>query len=497
MENINNRKTEYVFLFAVFCLASFLFFSNLGNHYLWQDEAETALVGKTIMEHGIPLGFDGKNFFSQAEMEDLTEKYVWKWHTWFQYYVTAASFSIFGINNFSARFPFVLFGIASVILVYFFTLSLFRDRRTAKIATVLLLVSVPFLVASRQCRYYAPAAFFTLFSLYCYLNIIENKKYAKTLFVLSSILLFHTAFPYCIILLVTVSIHSLLWHREKLASILIISAAVFLINLPWLIWTSDIQYSKREGIVRFVKYASTFISQTGKYIFSPLLFLVPLIVGAVTWKKSKRFFSEDQNMWRSLFLLIFYVFGTIGVFFLKSPFPFFRYLVPLIPIFCIITSLIVVSVAKLHIALAVGVFVFLIAISPFTDFLYEITHNYDGPVEGIAKYLNANGSDNHVVAITCGDLPLKFYTNMKVIGALSGEDYSAADDADWLIIRKYSCTRKGYRFATYLARLVNLGNYQKIVIDYPDIAYENREGPRFHKFRTVKNEDRVTIYRKK
>ena len=43
---------------------------------------------------------------------------------------------------------------------------------------------------------------------------------------------------------------------------------------------------------------------------------------------------------------------------------------------------------------------------------------------------------------------------------------------------------------------LSLKDYERIVIDYPDIPWENSEDPRNHHFRTVNKEQRVVIYRK-
>jgi len=494
-KHFTDKQSEYLFLFIILCCASFLFLMNLNNHYLWQDEAETALVGKTILKHGIPLGYDGKNFFSQVEGKDHDENYVWKFHPWFQNYLVAASFKIFGINTFSARLPFAMFGIATVLLIYFFSKSLWKDRRTAVIATILLLLSVPFLILSRQCRYYAPATFFALFGLYSYLNIIDRKKYAGLMFVLSSILLFHTLFPFCLNLLATVSVHSLLWHRNRARTVLLLCFGIIIINAPWIIWISDIKYGGRNSISQVLLFAILFLLQIGKYIFSPIILSVPLLVGVLNWRKSKKFFSKDKVMWKNLSLLLLFIMFNLLSFTLKSPFPLFRYLAPLIPIFCLMSALILESAMKLHLALGIGILSILILTSPIYDYFYEITHDYEGPIEGIVKYLNENGSKNDVVAITYGDLPLKFYTNMRIIGGLTGEDLSPAKEADWIIIRKHIIGTKDLRVRKYLIRNVSWNNYQRIIIDYPDIAFENRENPN-HKYRTVINENRVVIYRK-
>ena len=66
---------------------------------------------------------------------------------------------------------------------------------------------------------------------------------------------------------------------------------------------------------------------------------------------------------------------------------------------------------------------------------------------------------------------------------------------DWIINRKYV----NYRIRPLKDAIDKYpkGNYRRIVIDYPDIPFENRENPEKRLFRTVLNEDKVIIYQKK
>ena len=108
----------------------------------------------------------------------------------------------------------------------------------------------------------------------------------------------------------------------------------------------------------------------------------------------------------------------------------------------------------------------------------------------LAKYLKKNAESDDVVLITYGDLPLKFYTELKVIGGRSGEDVSPAKMADWIILRKYWPAWRVDNLIPHLPRR----NYERIVINYPDTQWENRESLAWHHFRTVDNEDRVVMY---
>ena len=102
---------ERIFLGCIIVLACFLLLANLGNHYLWQDEAQTAVIARTVMARGMPYGTDGVNYFSQELGAEYGRNYIWKWHTWLPFYLLAGFFKVFGESNFTARLPFALFGI--------------------------------------------------------------------------------------------------------------------------------------------------------------------------------------------------------------------------------------------------------------------------------------------------------------------------------------------------------------------------------------------------
>ena len=499
----NSQRAEYLFLLLTLCAALFLFLCNLGNQYLWQDEAQTALVSKTILTGGLPRGYDGKNFFSQELEAEYGKNYIWKWHTWLPFYIVAGFFGVLGVNTFVARLPFALFGIASVFLTYYFCRAMWQSRKIAATAALLLLICVPFLILSRQCRYYSLTAFFSLWGLHAYIGLLDRKKYTYTAFILSSVLLFHTHYIYCVTLLATVVLHALLFHRNRLRTILLLAGVVVLVNVPWIVWLSGMKYGQRHGAIlvlkadRLLMVVRVYLSLIGRYIFPFWLLLIVPFVAFVSRVRTGSFFSHDREFWQKLSLLFFFVFFNLVAMTLvvAGSWPFLRYLMPLIPVLTIMVALLVVAAARAHLVIAIGIVAVLIFTGSLKDFLYEITHDYDGPVEGIARYLNEHGSEDDIVLITYGDMPLKFYTNMRIVGGLTGEDLATAADPEWIIYRKNLCSPYAMRIREYI-RGISRDKYEKIVIDYPDIPHENREEPAEHHFRTVVDEDRVVIHRK-
>lgn len=501
MVHVENVNKEYVFVFAVLLVVSFLLLSNLGNQYLWDDEAQTALISKTILDHGVPLGYDGKNFFSQELGREYGQGYIWKWHTWLSFYVLAAFFKLFGISTFTARLPFALFGIGTVLLTYYFARTLLKSGRTAAIATVLLVFSVPYLLLARQCRFYSLAAFFSLLSLYAYLLIIAEKRYASTTFFISTALLFHTHYFYFGALILTCLAHAWIFHRDKTRTLLRLTSLLILFNMPWILWFSNMNYGYALtwlNPAKIMYMTGTFTAHIFQYLFPPAILLIALLSAAIVWLRAKQLnLNKNAETWGNIALLIFFFVSVLVLLIFLAPGPFFRYLTPLIPVAAILTALILSPLFRTNLLLGVIAAALIILQGPILNYIYEITHDYDGPIEGIVKYLNRHGKDTDTVAITYGDLPLKFYTKMRVIGGLTGEDLSSAKYADWVIIRKDVNCPVDFEVKKYLLETIPWNHYQKFRIDYPDILFENREELSLHKFITVKNENSVIIYHKR
>ena len=105
---------EQLAALGILVLAAGLILGNLGDRLLWQDEAQTALLARSVLENGIPTGFDGRNHFSQEWGAEVDEAWRWRWHTWLPFYLLAGFFSLLSEGTGVARLPFALFGIATV-----------------------------------------------------------------------------------------------------------------------------------------------------------------------------------------------------------------------------------------------------------------------------------------------------------------------------------------------------------------------------------------------
>src|SRR5712691_6910681 len=100
---------EKAILAAILVLVTWVCLWNLGSPRLWQDEAETALLGRNITKFGVPRVWDGENLVAQFYVLDFDRHLLFQ-KSWLPPYLVAASFTLFGESTTTARLPFALCG---------------------------------------------------------------------------------------------------------------------------------------------------------------------------------------------------------------------------------------------------------------------------------------------------------------------------------------------------------------------------------------------------
>jgi 4-amino-4-deoxy-L-arabinose transferase-like glycosyltransferase len=102
--NFFHIKVYHLILVLILIFGFILRISYLEQPDFWIDEGISSMAGKNVFEN---LGntLDSGKYYARAE---------------FFHYFLAVSFLIFGVNDFAARFPSVLFGLIIIILAYLF-----------------------------------------------------------------------------------------------------------------------------------------------------------------------------------------------------------------------------------------------------------------------------------------------------------------------------------------------------------------------------------------
>ena len=66
-----------------------LFLYGLGSTYLWQDEAQTALLGRSVLRYGVPMVGSGAESLSAHMGSDAGLYGIYFQISWLQAYVAA------------------------------------------------------------------------------------------------------------------------------------------------------------------------------------------------------------------------------------------------------------------------------------------------------------------------------------------------------------------------------------------------------------------------
>ena len=162
-------KKPFVILFLIVIIASFLRLYQLGvvPPSVISDEASIVYNAYSILKTGrdewgnfLPLSFPA---FGDNKLPGLI-------------YATVPSVFVFGLNEFSTRLPSAIFGILTVIAVYFLSLEIFRDRKTALLTSLFTAISPWSLHISRMAIEANMAIFFTVLGVLLFFKSFKKQK---------------------------------------------------------------------------------------------------------------------------------------------------------------------------------------------------------------------------------------------------------------------------------------------------------------------------------
>ena len=478
----------YVGLTILALFASFWLLANLGNCMLWQDEAETICVAQTVLTDGIPKGTDGLNFFSQQEGREYGQNYEWKLHPWFQFYWVALFFSVVEASTYTARLPFALLGLATVFLSFFLSLRLWSDRKTAFFVAFAFLSNIMFLLLVRQARYYAPVMFFSVYAVWGFLDILENKRIGFLHFIIASFLFFQSQYLFTLNWWIACLMYTWYFNRARFKALSLAVAIVALPSLPFLWWILDTPYgetlvdgSSQEGVLYgFKRYIGAFFT----HVFEPLWIVVFLFFCFFSGV-SKSIFKSLQNQ-PILLLFGLVIVGNFAALSLLVPEYYLRYLCATIPFALLLKGRLAGWMGRRYWAIPLSVFAFLILYKgALFNYCNELSANrYIGPMESIINFMEREAKPDDSIAISFGDLPLKFYLENRIYGGLAGDLPANLDSIDFIIVRRNAIDKMDqkiqYRLHDYIQK--NQQSFKAFALNVEDSPFQNREIPEVHFF---------------
>ena len=220
MINLNKKNIIISLAVIVFGLAAILRLWQLGKIPVSMSDDETRLTysaysiwetGRDINNRMLPLTFPISGYAFNPVPIYLTSPFV----------------GILGLSMFSARLPFALAGILSVVLLYLIAELLFKEKFIALFSAAVLTFSAWHLQLSRFAYEGGIALFFYLLAIYFFLRVKRNKYPALTVALISLVLAFYSYSGYKLTFVPLVLV--LVWYKLRdinLKQLLVIFSAV-------------------------------------------------------------------------------------------------------------------------------------------------------------------------------------------------------------------------------------------------------------------------------
>jgi 4-amino-4-deoxy-L-arabinose transferase-like glycosyltransferase len=158
-------SSEKLLISLIIILAAFTRFYKLGEYSFWFDEILTA----------IDVNENYGNFF--VNPLERKEYPLWSWdHPPLYFILAKISVRLFGESEFSYRLPSALFGIFTIIIMYFFA-KRYIGKNIAIIACLLMCLS-PFVIRyTQEARPYGQLLFYISSSFMFLANALSGRKY--------------------------------------------------------------------------------------------------------------------------------------------------------------------------------------------------------------------------------------------------------------------------------------------------------------------------------
>lgn len=359
------EKTKGVLTALIFFALFVIFFWNLGLPHLtnW-DEAWNADIARNMLKTGNILTpiWNTQSFFDKPPL------YFW---------LSALSFKIFGVSEFSARFFSALSGFGVGVLVYFLCRSLF-NKDVAILSLVILGSTIGFLFRAHTGNLDVLLAFFIMLSIFSFFKgLISKNKMWFMVFGISVGLGFLTKGTIAFLFPIMAVFYPLLKSEYNTLKVQFLPVSIVIglvISLTWFIisyfangqefianfllnqtekWVPSLYFWKSFSL----EYIS-FLKNGLKFWF--LLFIPSLFFVGYYWQKTK-----------SQLLLVFFVLLFVALSFSENKSNWF--LVPLYPVISIITAFGIYQITKKFLGqkFIMPVALLIILIAAFQNFLYR------------------------------------------------------------------------------------------------------------------------------
>ncbi|PIR01456.1 MAG: hypothetical protein COV66_01465 [Nitrospinae bacterium CG11_big_fil_rev_8_21_14_0_20_45_15] len=530
-------KNYFKFQYPLLCLvlyASLMILPGLADSVLQVDEGADTFVSTTILKYAVPKHSDETN--ATMLFADVYQG-LFVYRTWFPYYLQAGFMEFLGPSTFSARLPFALCGILSIVALYYFALRMTGSKSVAFFSGFLLASSVPALLFFRTARYVGLPILLTPFLLYLYLRLYEKKPWNPFAFTLICLVYFQTMYVEFAGLLIGILVHLYLNRKDILAEnmnrVYFSAFVVAALTIPWQIaiipvFTKITEFYQNASIL-VQSNAMSPITRLAGYLFQTNNNLFPFILIPLFWLQPLRTHRKILQL-PLLCLVGIYLTATV------HSIPMQQYVAGGIPLLCFIMGIILAKglnrkpvlqtlmavtlilsnlfhigplwIFKPVVDKARGLFsgprlesahdTFMREISlqsHLYDYGYEIAHRYQGPLDAIVHFFATHGTPGDTCYIDNEAESLTFYTGMKMI---DDSALSPASPPKWIVLRgaRWLPENEMQKKDPALQQIISSHPYEKIILSASKMRNNNSYDIQIRKHKSPENSDRIRIYKR-
>lgn len=521
---------------AGFCVvvlaAAVLCFARLGSRDLWQDEGETAVLARSVLEHGVPKAKIGSNLVYQG-VPSFNEDYVWTFHPWGQFYLAAAAMKLLGPDPGYLRAPFALCGVLTVALLYLFVWRNWRDTPTAVICSLLLALSPTFVMHARQCRYYAISGLAVLAVVAVLVEMmIRPRKGLWGMMAFAVALLFYSDFGSLAAIVPGLAITVWFLHPAKghllpfgkaMGLVLVLCTPGLLLHWQRLTGHDAKLVPPSQRILTHLAYFDGW--------FAPLLVLLPaFIVLIVNLRRDRNTFTSQRRIALGCGLIAVCAVALIAA---PAAYPHVRYIIAQMALaklalgialvgfdrgvrrrapraatvttlagFILLTQTNIASVPAQYLSAAPLQRTpdFCTADRPyvradFAGLMYELSHDFVSVDRVLRRIVDDFAEPGETVLVNYGDLPLLYHRPDLVIRSAIPRPNGVRDDReeeepDFMIVR----TRGGLPVADSVKMSADMGGYSYVIFAVPFEPHGSVPEPREHFFATPNEKENLYVF---
>jgi hypothetical protein len=517
----NSTRTAAVDTIAlglVIAVAAVLLFWRLGSHYLWQDEANTAVLAVRMLKFGKPLAYDGVNLLTSdnfaAESQDqvaarttspqagvdyvvkrgdLKPDTAWIFQPWGQFVAAGASIKLLGQTTLAARLPFAVAAFAAVILVFWLVRDVSGNLRLAVLATALLTLNAGWILHSRQSRYYALSGLLFVVTLIAFERWQRGARWGAPLFVAAAWTWFQvdygTVWPVLAVLFIRALISNLRdWWRT-----LLVGAAFAVAVLPFVYYYQlTNRFSAQLGSWSF-RFGENFFYMD-RYLIPLFVWIAALVLIAWRWRKTdtaeRRFILTLAAILPALALWIPAVVPAAVV----------RYLVMAAPATSILIAWVLLRGAGAMGSFALVLATAIVVLTPWlsgpfghlapnqllvpegvfirpelSGMVKEIFVPRKDPNRAVVEWLRQNAKPTDEILVNYEDIPLMYYLPNPIRGGVAA--FRAEDDSKGP--PAFVVMRSAVRFVHWPVFMREIARYkwEPVPIDAPDVVWGNNPDP--------------------